>query len=281
MKYSNILNTIWNTPLIKLDKILDNKNINLYAKLEWQNPWWSIKDRIALYMIKKAEKNWNLKKWQTIIEATSWNMWISLSMIWAYLWYDVNIIMSEWMSQERKSMLKSLWAKLILTNKKLWTEWAIEKAKLIVKNSPKKYWFANQFNNPDNTEAHYHWIATELINEIPNIDYFVSWIWTSGTIMWVAKKFKNENKKTKIIWVIPPSWYAVQWIQNPTDDFSWDILKNELIDENYNITTEDAYKMSRKLAKQEWLFVWMSSGASLFVANQISKKIITLVLLIF
>lgn len=273
MRYSNILNTIWNTPFIKLEKILKNKNVKLYAKLEWQNPGWSIKDRIALYMIKKAETKWNLKKWQTILEATSWNMWISLAMIWAYLWYKVNIVMSEGMSLERKTMLRSLWAELILTDKKLGTEWAIQKARKLIKDNPKKYWFANQFNNPDNVEAHYNWIAKEIITDLPNIDYFISWIWTSWTIMWIAKKLKETNNNTQIVWVIPPAWYWIQWIQNPTDDFSWNILKNELIDKTYNISNDEAYAMSRLLAITEWIFAWMSSWASLFIANEISKKI--------
>lgn len=273
MKYWNLLDTIWNTPIIKLEKILDNKNINLYAKLEWQNPWWSIKDRNALYMINEAEKKGYLKKWQIILEATSWNMWIALSVIWAQKWYEVHIVMSEAMSQERKTMLRALGAKLILTDKNLGTQWAINKAKELINESPSFYWFADQFNNEDNVDSHYHWVATELLNEVPNIDYIIAWIWTSWTIMWIAKKFKEESPKTKIIWLNPPAGYKIQWIQNPNKDFSWNIFNEKILDWLFDIWVEDAYNMSRKVAQKEGLFVWMSSGASLFAANEISKNL--------
>ena len=269
----NLLQTIGNTPLIKLDKILSNKNVNLFAKLEGQNPGGSIKDRAALYMIEQAEKRGELKPGKIILEATSGNMGIALTMIGAQKGYEVHILMSEGMSEERKIMLRALGAKLILTDKTLGTEGAIAKAKELVKKSPFLYWFSNQFNNQDNVQAHYHGTASEILQEVPNIDYLIAGIGTSGTIIGIANRFKKDSPKTKIIGVLPPAGYKIQGIQNPKKDFSGDIYKNNLIDEYRQVSKEDAFTMARKVATQEGLFVGMSSGAALIAASQTSQSL--------
>lgn len=259
--------------MIKLDKILDNKNVNLFAKLEGQNPGGSIKDRVALYMIEQAEKRGNLKPGKIVLEATSGNMGISLVMIGAQKGYKVHIVMSEGMSEERKIMLRALGAKLILTEKKLGTKGAIAKAREIVKNSPTKYWFSNQFNNQDNVEAHYHGIASEILREVPHVDYLVAGVGTSGTIIGIANKFKKDSPNTKITAVIPPAGYQIQGIQNPQKDFYGSIYKDSLVDKYLHVSKEGAFAMTRKVAKKEGLFLGMSSGAALFAANEISKSL--------
>ncbi len=264
----NLLQTIGNTPMIKLEKILSNKNINLFAKLEGQNPGGSIKDRAALYMIEQAEKRGELKQGKIILEATSGNMGIALAMIGANKGYEVHIVMSEGMSDERKTMLRALGAKLILTDKKFGTEGAITKAKGLVKSSPLLYWFSNQFNNQDNVQAHYQGIAPEILHEVPNIDYLIAGIGTSGTIIGIANRFKEDSPQTKIIGVFPPTGYKIQGLQNPQKDFSGDIYNNNLIDKHFHISKEGAFEMTRKVAKEEGLFVGMSSGAALFAASQ-------------
>lgn len=269
----NLLQTIGNTPMIKLEKILNNKNVNLFAKLEGQNPGGSIKDRAALHMITQAEKRGALKKGKIILEATSGNMGIALSMIGAQKGYKVHIIMSEGMSKERKTMIKALGAKLILTDKKFGTEGAIAKGKELVKNHPSLYWFANQFNNKDNVQAHYHGIAKEILKEIPNIDYLVAGIATAGTITGIAKRLKKYSPKTKIIGVLPPAGYKIQGLQNPQKDFSGNLYKKDLMDKHFHVSKEAAFKMARKVAKKEGLFVGMSSGAALFAASQVIKSI--------
>ncbi|HBB02828.1 MAG: cysteine synthase, cysteine synthase B [Candidatus Peregrinibacteria bacterium GW2011_GWF2_38_29] len=273
MKYSNLLQTIGNTPMIKLEKILDNKNVNLFAKLEGQNPGGSIKDRAALYMIEQAEKSGELKKGKIILEATSGNMGIALAMIGAQKGYEVQIVMSEGMSEERKTMLKALGAKLILTDKSLGTGGAINKAKELAESAPFLYWFSNQFNNQNNVLAHYHGVAGEILNEVSQVDYLIAGIGTSGTIIGIASRFKKDSPKTKIIGVFPPGGYKIQGLQNPEEDFKGDIYKSELIDEQFQVSKEDAFEMARKVAKKEGLFVGMSSGAALFAANEISKSL--------
>jgi len=269
----NLLQTIGNTTMIRLGNILNNKNVNLFAKLEGQNPGGSIKDRAALYMIEQAEKRGELKRGKIILEATSGNMGIALAMIGAHKRYEVHIVMSEGMSEERKIMLRALGAKLILTDKKLGTKGAIAKAKELIKSSPLLYWFVNQFNNQDNVLSHYHGIASEILHEVPNIDYLIAGIGTSGTIIGIANRFKMDSPQTKIIGVFPPAGYKIQGIQNPQKDFIGEIYNENLIDEIFHISKEEAFTMTRKVAKEEGLFVGMSSGAALFAASQTGESL--------
>ena len=267
----NLLDTIGNTPIIQLNNIIKTTNVNLYAKLEGQNPGGSIKDRVALYMIEQAEKKGELKKGMTILEASSGNMGISLAMIGTFKGYKVTIIMSEGMSEERRIMIKALGADLILTNKEKGTEGAILKAKELINKYPEKYWFVNQFNNEDNVLSHYHGIASEILSQIPNIDYIISGIGTSGTIMGIAKKIKSASPKTKIVGVYPPSGYKIQGIQNPNEDFKGDIYNSKLVDILLNITSEEAFQIAKLLAQTEGLFVGMSSGAVVAAALKLAS----------
>lgn len=269
----NLLQTIGNTPMIKLSKILKNQNISLFAKLEGQNPGGSIKDRVALYLIEQAEQRGELKKGKIILEATSGNMGISLAMIGAYKGYEVQIVMSEGMSEERKTMLRALGAKLILTDRKLGTEGAIAKAKNLVENTASLYWFANQFNNPDNVEAHFQGIALEILKEVPQIDYLVAGLGTSGTVVGIAQRFQKDSPQTKIVGVIPPAGYQIQGLQNPQGDFCGEIYQANFIDELFPVSKEDAFTMTQRAATEEGIFVGMSAGAALFAATKIGKSL--------
>ena len=269
----NLLQTIGNTPIIKLEKIINNKDVNLFAKLEGQNPGGSIKDRVALYMIEQAEKRGELKHGKIILEATSGNMGIALAMIGAQKGYEVHIVMSDGMSEERKIILRAFGAKLILTDKRFGTKGAIAKAKDLVKNSPFLYWFSNQFNNQDNVLAHYHGIAPEILSEVSNIDYLIAGVGTSGTIVGIADRFKKESPKTKIIEVFPSPGYKIQGLQNQQKDFRGKIYKDDLVDTHFHVSKKDAFEMTREIVKKEGLFVGMSSGATLFAASQIAKSL--------
>lgn len=273
MIYNNLLNSIGNTPLVKLNKFTQNPRVNLYAKLEGQNPSGSIKDRAALFMIEQAEKRGQLKPGMTILEATSGNMGIALAMVAAQKGYKVKILMSEGMSEERRTVMRAYGAELILTDKALGTGGAIAKARELTKQSPEKYWFSNQFNNPDNTEAHYY-TAEEILEDLPEgIDALVAGTGTSGTIMGFSKKFRESSPDTRIIGVIPPSGYQIQGLQNPEGDFHGDIFDNGAIDERISVEKEDAYKMARRLAREEGVFVGMSSGAALAAGLSVAKNL--------
>jgi cysteine synthase len=253
--------------------MISNKDVGLFAKLEGQNPGGSIKDRVAVYMIEQAEQRGELRHGQIILEATSGNMGIALAMVGAQKGYEVHIIMSEGMSEERRIMLKALGAKLILTKKELGTEGAIHRAKKLKKSFPLLYWFSDQFNNQDNVLAHYHGIAPEILNEAPQVDYVVAGVGTSGTIIGIANRFKIDSPNTKIIGVFPPAGYKIQGLQNPQKDFKGSIYNDTVINEHRYVSKEEAFIMSREVAIKQGLFVGMSSGAAIFAAVKIGRSL--------
>jgi len=273
MKFENLLQTIGNTPLVKLNRLNINKNVNLYVKLEGQNLGGSVKDRAALYMVEQAEKCGNLRLGKIILEATSGNMGIALSVVGAQKGYRVVIVMSEGMSEERKTTLRALGAQLILTPKELGTKGAIVKARELLKTNPELYWFSDQFNNPENYLAHYHGIANEIFSEIDHVDVLIAGIGTAGTIAGLAKKFKEVSPNTKIIGVIPPPGYKIQGIQNPKKDFSGLVYDSVLLGKEMEVSDKEAYATVRRAAKTEGLLLGMSSGAVLTVALQMIGNI--------
>jgi len=272
MKRQGLLQTIGNTPIIGLNNMLSGKGTHLFAKLESRNPGGSIKDRAALYMIEQAEARGELDKSRTIIEATSGNMGIALTIVGTCKGYRVQIVMSEQMSRERQMMVRALGAELILTDGQLGTKGAIQRAREIVGDNPDTYWFADQFNNPDNAKAHYLGIAEEIQRDVRPVEALVVGVGTGGTIMGLARRFRAESPRTRIIGVIPTKGYRIQGLQHPTEDFSGDIYDPDMIDELICVTAEEAFETTRNVAVTEGLFVGMSSGATLCAARRINHS---------
>ena len=198
--YENILETIGNTPLVKINKLNPNKNVTMYAKIEGFNPTGSIKDRISLKMIEQAEAEGTLTKDKTIIEPTSGNTGIGLAMIGCIKGYKVEIVMSEAVSIERRKMIKAFGTKVTLTDAELGTDGAIRKARELVNKYPDNYFMPDQFSNEYNKLTHYKTTAEEILKELDgNINYFVSSVGTSGTIMGVGKALKEKYPDIKIV----------------------------------------------------------------------------------
>ncbi len=274
MIYKNILQTIGNTPLVKTDRLNPNKKTSIYAKIEGFNPGGSIKDRIALKMIEQAEKENILTKKKIIIEATSGNTGISLAMIGAVKKYKVLIVMSKSVSIERIKTIQAFGAKIILTDAKLGTDGAIMKVKKMIKQNPNKYFAPDQFSNKYNKIAHYQTTAKEIWKQTSGkIDYFVSAIGTSGTIMGVSSCLKKYNPKIKIICAEPVKKHYIQGLKNMEEAIVPAIYDKNIIDEFILIESEKAFKTARQIIKQEGIFVGMSSGAAMLAAIKISKKI--------
>jgi len=274
MIYKNILQTIGNTPLVKINKIHKNKKVNIYAKIEGNNPGGSIKDRIALKMIEQAEAEGKLTKKKTIIEATSGNTGISLAMIGAARGYKVEIVMSEAVSIERRKMIGAFGAKLTLTEAQKGTDGAIMKVRELRKKYPHKYFCTDQFTNRYNKIAHYETTALEIWQQTNGeIDYFVAAIGTSGTLMGVGKYLKKYKPKVKIISAEPVKGHFIQGLKNMKEAIIPAIYDKKNIDKIIRIKTEEAFKMARQIVKQEGIFVGMSSGAAMLAALEIAKKI--------
>ncbi|MCX6259311.1 MAG: cysteine synthase family protein [Bacteroidia bacterium] len=274
MIYENILQTIGNTPLVKINRLNPNKNVNIFAKIEGNNPTGSIKDRIALKMIEQAEAEGSLVKGKTIIEPTSGNTGIGLAMIGVVRGYDVEIVMSSAVSVERIKMIESFGAKVTITDANLGTDGAITKARELVKENPQKYFMPDQFSNKYNKVAHYKTTGEEIWKQTNGrIDYFVSSIGTSGTIMGVGKALKENNPKIKIICAHPVKGHYIQGLKNMQEAIVPSIYEPSEIDETIMVETEVAFEIARQIIKKEGIFVGMSSGAAMFAAIEVAKKI--------
>jgi cysteine synthase B len=274
MIYQNILQTIGNTPMVKINKLNPNKNVKIYAKLEGVNPGGSIKDRIALKMIQQGEIDGLLTKDKTIIEATSGNTGIALAMIGAIKGYKVEIVMSEAVSKERQKMIRAFGAKITLTDGDKGTDGAIMMARELIKNHPQKYFNPNQFSNECNKIAHYETTAQEIWKQVNGeLDYFVSSIGTSGTLMGVGEYLKKYNPKVGIVSAEPEKGHYIQGLKNMEEAIVPAIYDKSKLDEIMIIKTEEAHEMSRRIVREEGIFVGMSSGAAMLAAIKLAEKI--------
>ncbi len=272
--YQNIIQTIGNTPLVKINNFNLKDGVEIYAKIEGFNPGGSIKDRIALKMIEQAENDGSLVKGKTIIEATSGNTGIGLAMIAAVKGYEVLVVMSSAVSIERRKMIFSFGAKVILTDASLGTDGAITKAHKLVDENPDKYFMPNQFSNEYNKLAHYKTTGEEIWKQMNGqIDYFVSSIGTSGTIMGVGRVLKENDSKIKIVSAHPVKDHYIQGLKNMNEAIVPQIYDPSKIDETIMIETNDAYQIARDIITKEGIFVGMSSGAAMLAALEIAKKI--------
>lgn len=271
--YKNILQLIGNTPLVKINRLNPNKKVELYTKLEFFNPGGSVKDRIALSMIEGAEKRKELNKNRIILEATSGNTGIGLALVCRIKKYKLLLTMSESVSVERREILKALGAEILLTPAKDGTDGAIEKAYEMARKN-KKYWLADQFNNPDNWKAHYYGTAEEIWRDTQGkISHFVASMGTTGTLMGVSKRLKKYNPEIQIIGIEPLLGHKIQGLKNMKEAYKPDIYDKNRLDKKINVKDEDAYEMAREIAKEEGIFVGMSSGAAMFGALKIIKEL--------
>jgi len=270
----NILKLIGNTPLVKINKLNPNKKVELYVKLEGFNPGGSVKDRIGLSMIEGAEKSGELTNDKIILEPTSGNTGIGIALVSVVKGYKVLFTMPESVSVERRKILKALGAELLLTPKEKGTDGAIELAYKMAREESKKYVLLDQFNNENNWKAHYNGTGEEIWKQTNGkVTMFVGAMGTFGTLRGVATRLKEYNKEIKIIGVEPYLGHKIQGLKNMKEAYKPGIYDKKLLDEKLNIKDEDAYEMARKLAKEEGIFVGMSSGAAMFVALQKVKEL--------
>ena len=280
---NNVLDMIGNTPMIKLNNI---GNSNIYVKLEKYNLAGSIKERAVYYMVENLEKNGLLKKGDVLVEATSGNTGIALSMIGSLKGYKVIIVMPETMSVERRTLMKAYGAKLILTDGSLGMKGSIEKMnKLLSENS--NYISLKQFDNEYNPLAHYETTGVEIYNQVKDIDIFVCGVGTGGTISGVGKYLKEQNPNIKVVAVEPEGSPVISKnkkgshkIQGIGAGFIPKNYNENVVDEVMTITDEESYKGVRIMAQKEGILVGISSGANIYAALKLcemypDKKIVT------
>ena len=278
MIYNNLLDLIGNTPVVKID--FKDKNIaDVYVKLEKFNLSGSVKDRAALGMIEAAEKEGLLKEGSVIIEPTSGNTGIALTLIGRLKGYKVIIVMPDTMSIERRSTLKAYGAELILTDGTKGMGEAIAVAEKLAAENP-NYFLPQQFNNKANPKKHYETTGKEILDDFKVVDAFVAGVGTGGTIVGVARRLKERSKDTLIVGVEPstsavlsggkPGKHSIQGIGTGFIPENYDV---SVIDEIVKISSEEAVEYAKKASHDFGLFVGISSGANIAAAYQIAKKL--------
>ena len=275
--YNNILETIGKTPIVKINNLNDGV-ANIFAKVEYFNPAGSIKDRVALNMIESAEKLGLINKNTVIIEPTSGNTGIGLALICAIKGYKLILTMPESMSKERRDILSIYGAELVLTPAELGMKGSIDKANEL-KEKYENSFIPSQFENPSNPLAHYETTAKEIYKQIDKkVDILVAGIGTGGTISGIAKYLKEKNKNIKIVGFEPESSpmindgiSAPHKIQGIGANFIPENYWCELVDVVYKVPDDKAIEYAKLLAKKEGLFCGISSGAAIWVANEVSK----------
>jgi len=269
-----VLDLIGGTPLVELTSINQNKQVHLYAKLESCNPGGSVKDRAALYMIKKAEESGELTPGKIILEPTSGNTGIALAMIGAIKGYRVVLVMPECVSVERRKILEAFGAEVILTPGCEGTDGAIKKAHELIKNNPELYFMPNQFENKANVLAHYETTGPEILRQTNGlVDVFVAGMGTTGTLMGVGGYLKEHKPGVRIIGVEPTKGHRIQGLKNMEESMKPGIYNPSILDDKIIVEDEEAFKMTRLLAQREGLFVGMSSGAAVAGALRVIESL--------
>ncbi|MGQ9788372.1 MAG: cysteine synthase A [Candidatus Hadarchaeaceae archaeon] len=280
----DLTGAIGDTPIIKMRKIAKSFNmlgLELFGKAEFMNPSGSIKDRILFKILSSAIEKGRLKKGMTILESTTGNTGIATSMMGALLGFPVVIVMPAGMSEERKKTIKFFGAKILeVPGAESDVDLALDKVMELIKKNPKKYFFVDQFNNPENVQAHYETTGPEIWEQLGgNIDAFVATAGTGGTITGVGKYLKERNPKIKIYLVEPsecPVLSKQRWgthqIEGIGDGFIPSILDISLLDGVILVDSKNAIEMVKRLATEEGLFVGISSGANVKACLELYKR---------
>ncbi len=274
MAERTVLDLIGNTPMVQVKHLNLNPKVELYIKLEKFNPGGSIKDRIAKYMIEQAEKAGQLVKGQTVIEATSGNTGIGLALVCRAKGYNLVLVMPETMTLERRQILISLGAKILLSDGAKGMDGAEDMAHRIVSENPSEYFMPNQFANKANVLAHYETTGEEVWRDTcGRVTHFIAGIGTTGTLMGVSKCLKEHNPVVKVIGVQPEVGTTIQGLKDLKTQHVPGIWQQKLVDEIYYVNPKAADDAARLLALQEALFVGPSSGAIFHVAIQRVKDL--------
>jgi cysteinyl-tRNA synthetase len=269
----SFLDLVGATPMVELKRVNPNPKVRLLAKIEGFNPGGSVKDRIAKRMIEAAELSGELTPDKIIIEATSGNTGIGLATVAAAKGYKLMLTMSESASMERRQILMALGAEIKLTPGHLGTDGAIEEVYRLAREHPDEYFLTDQYNNPANVDAHYLGTGVEIWEQTGGrIDVFVATMGTTGTLMGCSKRLKEYNPAIRIVGVEPYLGHKIQGLKNLKEAYVPGIFDRSRLDELVNIDDEDAYETARRLAREEGVFVGMSSGAAVFVAIEKAKS---------
>ena len=268
----NIEELIGNTPLVELQSIPKNKHVTIYCKLEGQNPGGSVKDRAALGMINGALERGDIKKGDTLVEATSGNTGIALAMIASMKGLNIKLLMPESATEERVKSMKAFGAEVILTPAEKTIEFSRELAQKMT--DEEGYFQLNQFGNPDNYKMHERTTGPEIWKDTDGkITHFVSAMGTTGTIMGVSRYLKSQNPDVQIVGTQPTEGSSIPGIRRWSPEFLPEIFEPDRVDRVVDVSQDEATEMARRMAKEEGIFAGMSSGGALTAALKVAEEI--------
>jgi cysteine synthase B len=272
----SLLDCIGNTPLLRLERIGPNyPNVEFYGKAEWFNPGGSVKDRPALEMIREAERTGKLKPGQTILDATSGNTGIAYAMIAAALGYRVKLCLPASASEERKKILAAYGAELVITPGDEGSDGAIVRAREIMAAEPGKYFYMDQYGNPSNWRAHYKTTANEIWEQTGGrLTHFVAGLGTSGTFMGATRRLKELNPAIRCVSLQPDaSFHGLEGWKHMATAIVPPIYEATLADQNLTVSTEDAYRLVKRAAREEGLLLSPSAAAALEGCFQVAASL--------
>lgn len=263
---------IGNTPLVELERIPTRSNVQIYCKLEGQNPGGSVKDRAAFFMIKEALRRGDIKKGSKLVEATSGNTGIALAMMAQLLGVKMTLLMPDNSTRERIVSMEAYGAKVILTPAEKTIEYSRELAEKMA--DEEGYYMLNQFGNPDNSLSHYQTTGPEIWRDTQGeITHFVSAMGTTGTIMGVSKYLKEQNPTVQIVGTQPTDGSNIPGIRRWSPEFLPKIFEPDRVDRIIDVSEGNAVNMTRRMAKEEGIMAGMSSGGALYAALEVAENL--------
>ncbi|HRE01987.1 MAG TPA: cysteine synthase family protein [Ilumatobacteraceae bacterium] len=273
---TNVLDLIGNTPMVDVSVLSPNPRVRIYAKLEGQNPFGSVKDRIAKYMIEEAEKNGTLHPGQTIMEPSSGNTGIAMAAIARLKGYPITILMPDSVSVERRQMLEVFGAEIVLTPGGEGSNGAVARARALADEHP-EYCFLYQYANEANPRAHYEGTGPEIWRDLPEITHFVAGLGTSGTLMGTGRYLKEQNPDIKVIAIEPPLGERVEGLRNLDDGYIPPLFETwngyELLDRKRVVRPRESLEWARRLVSECGLFVGLSAGAAMAGAAKVAAEV--------
>jgi cysteine synthase B len=274
-RVDSIIDLIGGTPLIRLANLEPRPGVEIWAKAEFMNPGGSVKDRPALRMIEEGERSGRLTRDKVILDSTSGNTGIAYAMIGAAKGYRVRLVMPTNVSEERKQLVQAFGAEIVYSDPLEGSDGAIRMARQMRAENPDTYYFPDQYNNPNNWQAHYHGTGPEIWRQSEGrITHFIAGLGTSGTFMGTTRRLKEYNPDIVCISVQPEEpWHGLEGLKHMPTSIVPGIYDENLADENMGASTEDAYDVARTLARSEGILIGHSSGAALWAARQVGLRI--------
>jgi len=273
MAFDSILDAIGNTPLVRLNHFSPRPDVSVYVKLEGYNPTGSVKDRIALFMIRAAEESGELQPGQTVLEPTSGNTGISLAMVCRTKGYPLLCVLPDNVTPEREALLRAFGADVVYAENATSTNDAVFKAQRMVEDEPGRYFMPYQYGNENNPRAHYETTGPEILRDVPDVSVFVAGLGTGGTLTGVGRYLKDNLSDVKVVAAVPHPGDLVQGLRALEEGFIPPVLDESVLDGRIVVDSVSSFHMTKELMQKEAIFAGISSGAVLKVAVRAAERL--------